>query len=210
MEISVYNQEGVIVGKENLPEEIFGLPINMGLLYQVFHSLESSKRHPYAHTKTRGEVRGGGKKPWRQKGTGRARHGSIRSPLWVGGGVTFGPRNERNFTKKVNHKMKRRAFYMALSSKVRDQKLLVMDSFHILPPKTKLFSEVLSKLPLTPTKTLLVVGEKKSSLIRAGRNIPRVQIVHYESLGLGDVIRTDNLIFLEDALRGLIGFGQTS
>jgi len=106
MEISVYNQEGVIIGKENLPEKIFDLPINMGLLYQVFYSLESSKRHPYAHTKTRGEVRGGGKKPWKQKGTGRARHGSIRSPLWVGGGVTFGPRNEKNFNKKKNWKNK--------------------------------------------------------------------------------------------------------
>ena len=109
MKTEVYNQQGKKVGQTILPKEIFEVPMNADLVHQVFISHTANQRQNSAHTKNRGEVRGGGRKPWRQKGTGRARHGSIRSPLWKGGGVTFGPRNEKNWKKDIPKKMKRKA-----------------------------------------------------------------------------------------------------
>src|SRR3989338_5603717 len=120
METEVYNQEGQMAGKIELPDSVFGLPWNDDLVHQVIVSMQSNKRTPVAHTKNRGEVSGTGRKPWRQKGTGRARHGSRRSPIWIGGGVAHGPRNDRNFTKKINVKMMKKAFYTILSQKYRD------------------------------------------------------------------------------------------
>jgi len=117
MEATIYNTSGKLMGKIRLPGDVFGLPWNADLVHQVVTSLQTSRRKPYAHVKTRGEVRGGGRKPWKQKGTGRARHGSTRSPIWVGGGVTHGPRNEKNFERKVSKKMKTKALYTILSAK---------------------------------------------------------------------------------------------
>ena len=108
METKIYNQKGKPAGKIALPEAVFGVPWNADLVHQVVNSLRSKARTPVAHTKNRGEVRGGGKKPWQQKGIGKARHGSIRSPIWVGGGVTHGPRNDKNYDRKVNKKAKRK------------------------------------------------------------------------------------------------------
>jgi large subunit ribosomal protein L4 len=136
MEASIYNQEGKSAGKVSLPENIFGLPWNADLVHQVVVSMQSSMRHPIAHAKMRGEVRGGGKKPWKQKGTGRARHGSSRSPIWVGGGTTHGPRNEKNFLRKINKKMKDKAIALILSAKLRDNELLFVDSLSFKAPKT--------------------------------------------------------------------------
>src|SRR5271168_1781178 len=135
METTIYNQEGKTAGEITLPKEIFGLPWNADLVHQVIHSMLSTRRTPVAHTKTRGEVRGGGKKPWQQKGTGRARHGSTRSPLWVGGGVTHGPRKDKNYDRKVNRKMKAKALYTLLSKKLRDGEILFMDKISFKEPK---------------------------------------------------------------------------
>ncbi len=131
METKIYNQSGKEAGKVILPESIFGLPWNADLVHQVVTSMMTNARIHYAHTKTRGEVRGGGKKPWKQKGTGRARHGSTRSPIWVGGGVAHGPRNDKNFDRKVNKKMKAKALYTILSQKNRDGELVFIDDVKV-------------------------------------------------------------------------------
>ena len=137
MDATVYSVSGKKSGTVSLPKDIFDIRWNADLVKQVSDSLNSSKRKPVAHTKNRGEVRGGGKKPWQQKGTGRARHGSIRSPLWVGGGVTGGPRNEKNFFRKVSNKMRTKALYTILSQKFRDGEVLFVDSVALSQPKTK-------------------------------------------------------------------------
>lgn len=136
MEQSVYSKEGKEVSKVKLPEGIFGLPWNADLVHQVITSMQTDARSPIAHTKDRSEVSGGGKKPWRQKGTGRARHGSKRSPIWVGGGVTFGPRNDKNYDRKVNKKMKTKALYTILSQKARDGEVILIDILTFAEPKT--------------------------------------------------------------------------
>lgn len=146
LEAKIYNQTGAEAGSISLPESVFGLPWNADLVHQVVVSMMSNARTPVAHTKTRGEVRGGGKKPWKQKGTGRARHGSIRSPLWPGGGITHGPRNDKNFDRKINKKMKAKALYTILSRKLRDGEVLFVDSLSIDSAKTKDAKVILSKL----------------------------------------------------------------
>ena len=138
METTIYNTKGKESGKVILPESIFALPWNADLVHQVVVSEESSRRTPVAHTKDRGEVRGGGKKPWKQKGTGRARHGSTRSPIWVGGGVAHGPRNEKSYARKVNKKMKAKALLTILAKKQRDGEIIFIDSLTFDQPKTKL------------------------------------------------------------------------
>lgn len=146
MEQVIYNTKGKEVAKVKVPETIFGLAWNADLVHQVVTSMESDARHSIAHTKDRSEVRGGGKKPWRQKGTGRARHGSRRSPIWVGGGITFGPRNEKDYSRKVNKKMKTKALYTILSQKLRDGEVLFVDDLTFAEPKTKEAKEVLKNL----------------------------------------------------------------
>src|ERR1700756_3132951 len=120
MEATIYNQQGKSAGKINLPESVFGVPWNADLVHEVVRLMNSNSRTNVANTKTRGEVRGGGKKPWQQKGTGRARHGSTRSPIWVGGGITHGPRADKNFERKINKKARSRAFLSILSKKYKD------------------------------------------------------------------------------------------
>src|SRR3972149_5550000 len=146
MEEKLYNQEGKEVGKLELPEYVFNLPWNADLVHQVSVSMMANIRMPLAHAKTRGEVRGGGKKPWRQKGTGRARHGSSRSPIWVGGGVTHGPRNDKIFDKKVNKKMKAKALYTILSAKYKKGEVLFVDDLSLRAIKTKDARDTLASL----------------------------------------------------------------
>lgn len=144
MKTKVYNHKGKESTTVDLPENIFGLNWNADLVHQVFESMRSNARSNTAHTKDRSEVRGGGKKPWRQKGTGQARHGSKRSPIWAGGGITFGPRNERNYDKKINKKMRAKALFVALSQKLRDGQILFVDSLDKVSGKTKDMKEILT------------------------------------------------------------------
>ncbi len=137
METAVYNTKGKEVGKVKLPENVFGLGWNADLVHQVVTSIESSQRTNVAHTKTRGEVSGGGIKPWQQKGTGRARHGSTRSPIWRHGGITHGPRNDKDYDRKVNKKMKAKALYTILSAKYKNGQILFVDDLTMKAPKTK-------------------------------------------------------------------------
>lgn len=146
METQVYNQKGEATSKISLPENVFGVSWNADLVHQVVTSMMSSTREAIAHAKTRGEVRGGGKKPWQQKGLGRARHGSIRSPIWVGGGVTHGPRNDKNFDRKVNKKMKAKALYTIISKKFKDGEVLFVEDFAMSTPKSKDARTILNSL----------------------------------------------------------------
>ncbi len=146
METKIYDQKGKEVKKIKLPEEVFALPWKDDLVHQVVISMASNRRDSIAHTKNRGDVRGGGKKPWRQKGTGRARHGSNRSPIWRGGGVTFGPTNERNWSKKINRKMKIKALFTVLSQKMKDGEILFVDNLIFDAPKTKEAKSILTNL----------------------------------------------------------------
>jgi large subunit ribosomal protein L4 len=137
MKVKVYTTEGKEKESIELPKDIFDLKWNSDLVHQVVTSMESSARPNVAHTKGRGEVRGGGKKPWKQKGTGRARHGSTRSPIWIGGGVTFGPTNQKNYDRKVNKKMKTKALFTVLSKKLKDGEIIFIDQVKFDAPKTK-------------------------------------------------------------------------
>ncbi len=146
MEAKVYNRDGKEVSKVSLPEKIFGLKWNADLVHQVVTAMQGNARGPVAHTKDRSAVRGGGKKPWKQKGTGRARHGSRRSPIWVGGGITHGPDKERDYTRKINKKMKTAALFTVLSRKYRDGELIFLDDLSFSKPKTKDASDMLAKI----------------------------------------------------------------
>ena len=146
MKTTVFDTKGKSVGEVELPGKVFDLPWNADLVHQVVTSLASSQRQNSAHSKDRSEVSGGGKKPWRQKGTGRARHGSRRSPIWVGGGVTFGPRNERNYERKVNQKMKIKALNTILSQKLRDNEVIFVNDIAFAKPQTKEAKAVLESL----------------------------------------------------------------
>ncbi len=161
MEATIYNQKGKESGKLKLPEAIFGLPWNDELIHQVAVSMMSNARNPIAHTKNRGEVSGTGDKPWRQKGTGRARHGSRRSPIWVGGGVAHGPRNDRDYTKKINKKMKVKALLTALSRKYKDGEIIFVDEISIKEPKTKEAKDIISSL--SSVKEFANLNRRKNS-----------------------------------------------
>lgn len=165
MEKKIYNIKGKEVASIAIPETVFGLTWNADLVHQVVTSMMSDARDSVAHTKDRSEVRGGGKKPWRQKGTGRARHGSRRSPIWVGGGITFGPRNEKDFSRKVNKKMKTKALYTILSQKVRDGEVLFVDSLSFDAPKTKEAKEAIKALAQTDGYNTLATKRKNAAYI---------------------------------------------
>lgn len=146
MKQDIYTMDGKKSGQIDLPEHVFGVTWNNALMYQVVTSMEGNARTPVAHTKDRGDVRGGGKKPWQQKGTGRARHGSIRSPIWKGGGVAHGPRNEKVYAREIPKKMRAKALYMALSRKLKDGQLLFVDALGFDKPKTAQAARALKTL----------------------------------------------------------------
>lgn len=192
MQAIIYSQKGERAGEVTLPENVFGVRWNADLVTQVVNSLTSSKRKPVAHTKNRGEVRGGGKKPWKQKGTGRARHGSTRSPIWVGGGVTHGPRNEKNFERKVSKKMRTKALYTILSRKFKEGEVFFVDSLSLTAPKTreavaslktlasvKGFERLMSK---KKNATLLATSGKNKEIEQSFRNLGNVEVLEARNL----------------------------
>lgn len=210
MKTNVYNQEGALVEAMDLPESVFGLKINPDLVHQVFLAQSANARQVLAHTKGRGEVRGGGKKPWKQKGTGRARHASIRSPIWKGGGVAFGPTKERNFTQKINKKMKRKALFMVLSSKVKDKEFAVIESLTFTDLKTKnaakafnVLSQHLENYKKTNKKqdsVILVTVANDKNIQRVSANLPFVHILSVDSLNVGDLLSNKYLVVSKEAI----------
>ncbi len=195
----VYNQKGKEVGSVNLPDHVFGLPWNADLVHQVVTSMKTNARNPYAHTKTRGEVRGGGKKPWKQKGLGKARHGSTRSPIWVGGGVAHGPRNDKNFTRVVSRKMKAKALYTVLSRKFRDGEILFVDSFSFNVPKTKDGKEALISLGTIAGFESIMKKKTNAALIALDKNNDNTvkSLRNFSHVELGEVRNINPLSILE-------------
>ncbi len=200
--VNVYNIEGKKTGTTKLPPEIFDVKINTDLVHQVVVAQMANKRQVIAHAKDRSEIRGGGRKPWRQKGTGRARHGSIRSPIWRSGGATFGPTRERVFKKKINKKMKQKALFMILTSKHKDNELILLDKLEIKEPKTKLIAEILENILKKKTKSVLVVTLKKNeNIIRANKNIPYTKILRADSLNILDLLSFKYLLMPKEAIK---------
>jgi len=203
MFVNTYNQKGEEIGKMELPDEIFGVKMNANLLHQAVVAQMANMRQVIAHTKGRGEVRGGGKKPWRQKGTGRARHGSRRSPLWVGGGVTFGPTKYRNFEKKINKKMKQKAVLIALSGKAQDGELIVLDKIELSAPKTKEMAAVVGKLVPGVEKALLMLPKKHETIQRAGRNIADFKVSNVWNINVLDILNHKYLVLTQETVEAL-------
>jgi len=206
MNVNTYNQKGEKIGQTKLPKEIFEKDFKPDLIHQVVVSMQSNKRQGTAHTKNKGEVRGGGRKPWRQKGTGRARHGSSRSPIWIGGGVTFGPRNDRNYKKVIPKNMRRAALFSVLSAKAKDDEILIIDKISIEEPKTKiiynLLSDLLKKIKKEALKSSLVVTSKKNeNLLKAIKNIPGVELIEARNLNILDILSFKYLILSEESIK---------
>lgn len=209
LKAKLYSQTGEEKGEVKLDPEIFGVgPIKAALIQQAVVAQMANSRPRVAHTKNRGEVRGGGKKPWRQKGTGRARHGSIRSPLWRGGGITFGPNADRHYDKKINKKMKRRATLMVLSDRAENKAIKVLETLELKAAKTKLLKEVLEKLKLE--KYTVIIIEKANPIIRrASQNLAKVKLLTINSLNIVDLLKGKNIVFTQDALKQLtVVFGK--
>jgi large subunit ribosomal protein L4 len=200
MIVDVYNQENKKVGTTELPDALFQVPWNPSVVHQVVVGYAANKRRPVAHTKNRGEVRGGGKKPWRQKGTGRARHGSSRSPLWAGGGVTFGPRNEKEYGQKINKKMKTRALATLLSQKLRQGEIRVIDRFAMPERKTKHVSRFLEAFFGKAGKSALLVEKKETGMRLAARNIPFVRVATSAGLNAYLCAQSAHIFFETQAL----------
>ncbi len=201
MKAKLYNQKAEVIGEVELPENIFGAAFNADLVHQAAIVQRSNQRKVLAHTKGRGEVRGGGKKPWPQKGTGRARHGSIRSPLWKGGGVTHGPTKERNFSLKINTKMRRRAIASLLSDKVRRDELRVLDSIAVSDGKTKQAAGILNNFfGKKRVSILLLINEKDASTSRAYRNIDKVKVLYANMTNALDLLNHRYVMMPQSAI----------
>lgn len=196
---TVYDSSGQTVGEVALNPTVFDSDINETLMHQAVTMYLANQRVGTAMTKTRGLVRGGGRKPWRQKGTGRARAGTIRSPLWRGGGITFGPA-PRDYRKKMPRKARRQALRSALTAKVRDDGLRVVSSFDISEPRTKQVVGLLDGLGLGGKKALLVVGEVDRNTYLSARNLPGVGTIMAGDLNVYDILNHEFLVICQDAL----------
>ncbi|OGY89090.1 MAG: 50S ribosomal protein L4 [Candidatus Komeilibacteria bacterium RIFCSPLOWO2_01_FULL_45_10] len=203
MKAKVYNLEGKVLREENLPA-FFDIKIKPVLIQQVVTAQQSNARQILAHAKDRGEVSGGGKKPWRQKGTGRARHGSIRSPLWKGGGATFGPSKERNFSLKINQKAKNQALRMVLADKAARENLILVEELKLAEPKTKKLAAVLKQLPVKDQATLIVLDKKDENIVISARNLPQIMTEAAVSLNVVDLLKYQYLLMPVSAIAAIV------
>lgn len=196
--VNVYNQLGEVVGDIELNEAIFGIEVNEHVVYEVVKNHLANRRQGTQSAKTRAEVRGGGRKPWRQKGTGRARQGSIRAPQWKGGGVVFAPK-PRSYRYSVPKKVRRLAMKSVLSSKVLEGELRILDALTIDAFSTKKAKEILKNLSLE-TKTMIVLPEGNDMIIKSFANLSKVETVVVDYMNVYDLMRFDNLVIVKDAL----------
>ena len=210
MKVEAYNTEGKSVGLVTLPERLFGMRWNAAVVKQVYDGELANRRRPWAHVKDRSEVRGGGRKPWRQKGLGRARHGSIRSPIWIGGGVSHGPRKDRDFSVKINKKMKNVAIKCLLSSKLKENSLILIDNFTVPNNKTKETFLILKRIQdgaktteLTAKSKILLAISHDDGVIRATRNIKRITYIEPRNINTTSLLHSKYLILDKNAITEL-------
>lgn len=200
MTIDLYEQSGKKKGTVKVNDKIFAAPVKEELMRLAVIRQLANARQASAHVKKRGDVRGGGKKPWRQKGTGRARFGSSRNPIWRGGGVAFGPSNERNFSKMMPKKARRAALFSGLSQKAADKSIFALDNFEVKTPKTKEFTKLLSQLPVERS-LLVVLSEKDQNLEKSISNLPNVKTILVNYLNLHDLLKYEKVMFMESAIK---------
>lgn len=201
--VQLYNQTGAVVGKIELTPALFEVPMNDAVLYEAVVAQQANSRVAIADTKDRSEVSGGGKKPWKQKGTGRARHGSTRSPIWKGGGVTFGPTSDRNFSRKLNRKVRRKAMAMVLTDAVARDRFIVVDDLTLAEKKTRVVARLLAVLPHVDSRTLIIVEPLNKAVGVAGRNIPDLNVVPAHALSVMDVLKAKRLVASKAAIEVL-------
>ncbi len=195
--VTVYNMEGKEVGNMDLNDAVFGVPINEHLVHMAVVQNLANKRQGTQKAKTRAEVSGGGRKPWRQKGTGHARQGSTRAPQWKGGGVVFAP-TPRDYSFKLNKKEKRAALKSVLTSRVQDNKLIVLEELKFDGIKTKDFKKVMDNLKVD--KAMVVIGGKDENVILSARNLPKVNTAVAENINVYDILKGDTLVLTKDAV----------
>lgn len=206
MKANLYNQEGKKIKEIDLEESVFGVALNKDAVHQTMTSLRLRARKGNANAKDRSEVRGGGKKPWKQKGTGRARHGSSRSPIWIGGGITHGPKSEKNYDRKVNANMLRKVFGMVLSSKFKDNKITFVDKINLKESKTKFAKDVMNNLSKIdtldtlsrkiPTSTLFLTPKNDKNFFLSFRNLPKVNVLPLSQASILDLLDHKNIILI--------------
>jgi large subunit ribosomal protein L4 len=196
MNIPVYDIEGKVIDSEEIPEK-FSIPPHYHSIFLSIRYIRNALRRGTASTKKRGEVSGGGRKPWRQKGTGRARQGSIRSPLWKGGGVVFGPK-PRSFRISIPKKVKRLSLLSSISAKLNENKLFIVNGIKYDKPSTKEAVKLLNKLNIK-TSTLFVFDDRNGEVLLSMRNIPKITSIHYRFLNTYDILRHDNLVLTKEA-----------
>ncbi len=207
METTIYSHEGKEVGKVALPESVFGLEWNADLVHEVVIGMQANARTSTAHTKGRGDVRGGGKKPWKQKGTGRARHGSSRSPMWVGGGVSHGPRNEKDYSVKINKKVRSKALAIVLSKKQTDAEIIYVDSLSLDLPKAALGRTIIGALAKASGQTSLATKRKNAAVIviptrneateKSFRNFGNIEVVQAKDVNPVDLLTYKYVVMVE-------------
>lgn len=198
IKIDVLNTAGEVVGQRDLDESVWGIEPNIPVMHQALVRQQANARLGTHDTKTRGEVRGGGRKPWRQKGTGRARQGSIRAPQWTGGGVVFGP-HPRDYTQAMPRQMRRLAIRSVLSAKLRDERISVVEGLTEIEPKTKTMKSLIEKLPVSRS-VLIVVDAKNETIDRAASNLPNVRTIVADVTNVRDVLKYERLLVTPEAI----------
>jgi len=192
--VKIYNLEGKSTSERKLNDEIFNVGISPKIITQVINVQLANRRRPIAHSKTRSEVSGGGKKPYRQKGTGNARAGSSRSPIWIGGGVTFGPRSNRNYHQRLPKKMRNKALRMIFSQKIKENKIIILKEIELKKYSTKDIESILQKLPIEEGKILVILPKMNVNLELSLANLPYLKTIQADSLNIIDLIKYDYLL----------------
>ena len=200
--VKVYNTKAEVVGQTTLSDEVFGCEYNEALIHQVVVAYNNNQRQGTKSALLRSEVRGHAKKPWRQKGTGRARQGSTKSAQWKGGGIIFAPK-PRDFSQKINKSMKVAAFKSAISAKLADSEVVVLDAVTLAEPKTKLVQEILNNFKVDGKRVMFVLNEKDDVVLRASNNIPNLKVTYADVLGTYDIVANSKLYITKDAIKKL-------